>query len=230
MRFGLQKLTLLDYPGKVACTVFCCGCNFRCPFCHNASLVTGREEEMALDRDELFAFLRSRAKILDGVAVTGGEPLLHAEVPALLKEIKSLGFAVKLDTNGSFPETLEKLISEAVVDYVAVDIKNAPEKYAETCGGIAALEKVRQSVGLLKQSAVDYEFRTTVVKPFHEKGDFAAIGRWIAGAPRYFLQSFTDSGDLLAPSETMGAASDAELAEFLAEVKHFVPNAALRGK
>lgn len=230
MRFGLQKLTLLDYPGKVACTVFTCGCNYRCPFCHNAMLVTGRDEEMAFSREELISFLKTRTKILDGVAITGGEPLLHAGLPELIREIKDLGFAVKLDTNGSFPDELEKLIDAKQIDRVAVDIKNSPAKYAMTCGSETALEKVRATVDLLKRDVVDYEFRTTVVGGFHEKGDFAEIGKWIAGAKAYFLQQFTDSGEVLALTPEMGRITDADLENFLAEVKPFVPDAAIRGK
>ncbi len=230
MRFGLQKLTLLDYPGKVACTIFSCGCNYRCPFCHNAMLVTGRDEDMALSREELFAFLKTRTKILDGVAITGGEPLLHADMPDLIREIKSLGFAVKLDTNGSFPEALEKLISAKLIDRVAVDIKNCPAKYAKTSGSESALEKVRQTVELLMQGNMDYEFRTTVVGGFHAPGDFVEIGKWIAGAKAYFLQKFTDSGEVLALNPEMGSLTDADLEGFLAEVKPYVPGAAIRGR
>jgi len=231
MRFGLQKLTLLDFPGLVACTVFTCGCNFRCPFCHNASLVTGNEEEMALDESELLDFLASRTGRLDGVCITGGEPLLHAGTIPLIGKIRELGFQVKLDTNGSFPERLAEVLDPGLVNRVAVDIKNSPEKYALTSGNPAILDKVRESVRLLMgQTKIPYEFRTTVVDGFHETADFTAIGQWIQGAPEYYLQPFTDSGDILHMEPGKGALPDEKLREFLAAVLPFVPAAKIRGR
>jgi len=228
MRLGLQKLTLLDYPGQVACTVFTCGCNFRCPFCHNASLVTGSDGPLE-EESEVLAFLRKRKGILDGVCVTGGEPLLHEELFGFARQVKELGFKLKLDTNGSFPDRLEKMISEGLSDYVAMDIKNAPAKYAATIGGRDFLPQVRRSVELLKEGRVPFEFRTTVTGNLHEAADFAAIGEWIAGAEKYFLQPFLASGDVLAPDAdyTLDAA---RVTEFLNAVRPFVPAAAVRGK
>ncbi len=231
MRFGLQKLTLLDFPGLVACTVFTCGCNFRCPFCHNASLVTGKEEEMALDESELLEFLGSRTKVLDGVAITGGEPLLHTGTIELMGKIRRMGYKIKLDTNGSFPDRLAQVLEAGLADRVAMDIKNSPEKYAVTSGNPAALEKVRESVRLLMgQSKAAYEFRTTVVDGFHETADFTAIGQWIKGAPEYYLQPFKDSGDLLQMEAGKGSLSDEKLAEFLAAVRPWVPATKIRGR
>ena len=195
---GLQKLTLLDYPGKVACTVFTAGCNLRCPFCHNAGLVLPERLYQDVTEDDVFAFLKKRTGILDGVAITGGEPLLHAEMPAFLRKVKSLGFLVKLDTNGSFPDRLEALIAEGLVDRVAMDIKNAPSLYAETAG-IPGLDLTpfERSKNLLLSGTVDYEFRTTVVKGLHTKESLIEAARWIAGAKEYYLQQFKDSGDVI---------------------------------
>ena len=196
---GLQKLTLLDYPGHTACTVFTGGCDLRCPFCHNAPLVLDPNGNPSFTEDEIFALLDKRQGILDGVAVTGGEPLLHKDIGVFLRKVKDRGFAVKLDTNGTFPDRLAELLSAGLVDYAAMDVKNRPEKYAATCGldriDLAAVEK---SIGLLMASGIEYEFRTTVVKEFHTADDIEAIARWISGAKRYFLQAFRDSGALLA--------------------------------
>ena len=194
---GLQKLTLLDYPGKVACTVFLGGCDLRCPFCHNSGLVAG-PMPAELDDGALLAFLDKRRGLLDGVCVTGGEPLLRPELPQLLSRIKELGYPVKLDTNGGRPERLRALLEAGLVDYVAMDIKNSPERYEETAGvpGLD-LAPFRESVSLLLRGTVDYEFRTTVVREFHDADSFQAIGPWIAGARRYFLQSFVDRDSVL---------------------------------
>lgn len=228
MRLGLQKLTLLDFPGVVACTVFSCGCNFRCPFCHNASLVLSAGDELLPDA-EVLAFLRKRAGILDGVCFTGGEPLLHEAVPDLMRQAKDLGYKVKLDTNGSFPERLQRVLESEVADYVAMDIKNSPAKYARTSGSENALPLVERSVELLMAGSTPYEFRTTVTGNLHEVEDFAAIGRWIGGAPRYFLQAFLESGEVLVPDPGYAVSAE-KLAACLAAVRPFVPAAEIRGR
>lgn len=195
---GLQKLTLLDYPGKVACTIFTAGCNFRCPFCHNASLVidTFNNEEIA--EYDIFAFLKKRQGILEGVCVTGGEPLIQPDIEAFLGKIKELGFSVKLDTNGSSPHKLKKLIEGELVDYVAMDLKNSAESYGKTIGIVDYdIGNIDRSIQYLLTSPVPYEFRTTVVQEFHKRSDFESMGHWIAGAQKYFLQQFVDSGDLI---------------------------------
>lgn len=195
---GLQKLTLLDYPGKVACTVFTAGCNFRCPFCHNASLVIDTHKNEEISVEEVYAFLRKRKGVLDGVCVSGGEPLIQSEIEGFLWNIKGMGYSVKLDTNGSFPDKLKKLVSDKLVDYVAMDIKNSQENYGRTIGiPEYDIENVHKSVSYLLSGAVPYEFRTTVVREFHQRSDFEAIGRWIKDAKRYYLQQFVDSGDLI---------------------------------
>ena len=195
---GLQKLSMVDFPGKLAATVFTGGCDLRCPFCHNAPLVTRAAEQPELSRQEVLDFLRSRRGLLDGVVLSGGEPLLHPGAADFLREVRDLGFSVKLDTNGCHPAALAEILERRLVDYVAMDIKNSPEKYPQTVGVPAFnLDPVRESVRLLRGGTVDYEFRTTVVQGLHTPADMESIGRWLEGAPRYYLQRFVDSGDLV---------------------------------
>ena len=225
---GLQKMTLLDFPGRVACTVFTVGCNFRCPFCHNSSLVAapGIPE---LSQDDFFAFLRKRQGLLDGVAITGGEPLLHPDMPAFLEKIRALGYAVKLDTNGAFPDRLRTVLEAGLADYVAMDVKNSREKYEQTAGVSGILPQVEQSAALLMAGKTPFEFRTTLVDEFHEPEDFTAIGRWIAGTERYFIQGFVDSGDILAGSDACHPAGPEKAKACLEAIRPFVPAAQLRG-
>lgn len=225
---GLQRLTLLDYPGKVACTVFLGGCNLRCPFCHNASIVTETPAE-TIGEDELFAFLEKRRGILDGVCVTGGEPLLHPELEELLQRIKNFGYAVKLDTNGCFPARLKKIVLNGLTDYVAMDVKSSPEHYAQAVGlpGGFDYAPVRESMDFLLSGKQEYEFRTTVVKGLHNAEILRDAAIEIRGAKRYFLQKFVDSGDLI--GEGLSAFSDKEMQGFLAVVAPYVETAALRG-
>ena len=222
---GLMKLTLLDFPGKVACTVFTAGCNFRCPFCHNASLV--RAECDYISEEEFFAFLEKRHGILDGVCVSGGEPTLQGDLIDFIAKIKSIGYSVKLDTNGSDPDKLKKLVNDGLVDYVAMDIKNSPSSYVKTCGGVDFLEKVKESIAFLMSSDIEYEFRTTVASGLHTDSDFHEIGLLIHDAPKYYLQTFKDSGDILA--EGMSAADESDMKRYLNIIKRYVPNAKLRG-
>ena len=224
---GLQKMTLLDYPGKVACTLFLQGCNFRCPFCHNSELL-GSGFPPLMDDSELLRFLEKRKGLLDGVCITGGEPLVQKELPQLLAKIKELGFPVKLDTNGSFPEKLSQLIDGGLVDYVAMDIKNSPQRYGETIGrDNYDLSAVKQSVELLLQGKVDYEFRTTVVAQLHDEESFHCIGQWIRGAKRYFLQQFIDSGDLIGTGLTPLAPEEMEA--MCEAVRPYIKETTLRG-
>lgn len=197
---GLQKLAMVDYPGKLAATIFTGGCNLRCPFCHNALLVTRLDESPPLDKEEIFTFLRSRRGLLDGVVLTGGEPLLQPDAADFLASVRELGFAVKLDTNGCFPQALAQILERGLVDYVAMDIKNSPERYAETVGVPGFdLAPIRESIRLLQRSGVDYEFRTTVVQELHGREEIQSIADWIEGAPCYALQRFVDSGGLICP-------------------------------
>ena len=226
---GMQKLTLLDYPGKVACTIFTAGCDLRCPFCHNASLALPERERDAIAEEELLRFLKKRQGILDGVAVTGGEPLLNAGIAPLLRKIKELGYAVKLDTNGTFPARLREVVEKGLVDRVAMDIKAPPEKYAAVTGvpGLD-LAQIRESAAYLMICGIDYEFRTTAVRPLHEPADFASIGEWIKGAKEYYIQAFRDSGDLIAGAGLSGFTED-EMKIFADIIRPWVPNVRLRG-
>lgn len=225
---GLQKMTLLDFPGKVACTVFTGGCNFRCPFCHNALLVTKLPEKPDYSEDEILSFLEKRTGLLDGVAITGGEPLLNPDIADFIRKIRSMGYAVKLDTNGSFPERLKAIVGEGLVDYVAMDIKNRKEKYAETIGlKNLDLSKIEESVEFLKSGAVDYEFRTTVVEQFHTVEDIRAAAEWIGGAKRYFLQNFVDSGELIC--EEVSGVDKETMLKMKSVAADFVPQTEIRG-
>ena len=226
---GLQKLTLLDYPGTVACTVFTGGCNFRCPFCHNASLVLPEELSRDNEEEQVLSFLKKRVGILDGVAVTGGEPLLHPDMPAFLEKVRALGYRIKLDTNGSFPERLIEIVNAGLVDRVAMDIKNAPELYGKTTGvpGLD-LAPFRRSKDYLLEGRVDYEFRTTVVRGLHTAESLAEAAKWIAGAKEYYLQQFKDSGDIL-NIEGLGAFNSEEMHALKAAVAPYVPTVELRG-
>lgn len=226
---GLQKLTLLDFPGKTACTVFTPGCNFRCPFCHNALLVTDIDGGTFLDEEEFFSFLNKRKGILEGVAITGGEPTLQRELPLFIKRIKDLGFLVKLDTNGTNPEMLGALIKEGLVDRVAMDIKNDPSLYGETAGLINFdIAPVARSRDLLLEGRCDYEFRTTVVRGLHTKESLKGAARWIEGAKEYWLQQYKDSGNLIDP-RGLASFGEAEMKELLEAVREIIPGAKLRG-
>ncbi len=201
--FGLQKLSLLDFPEKTACTVFLGGCNFRCPFCQNGSLVLPGTGEPQMTEEAFFAFLKKRTGILDGVCITGGEPTLHKDLPAFAEQIRALGFAVKLDTNGYRSDVLRGMVEAGLVDYAAMDIKNSRAKYAEACGlDKPDVAKIEQSAAFLMEGRIPYEFRTTVVRELHTFADFEAIGRWLDGARAYYLQSYVDSEDVLVPGFT----------------------------
>ncbi len=194
---GFQKMTLLDFPEKVACTIFTGGCNFRCPFCHNAQLVVGQDRETYTE-EEILSYLEKRKGLLDGVCITGGEPLLQPDIEQFIREIKEKGYLVKLDTNGSFPKKLKDLAEKQLIDYVAMDVKNCLPKYGETVG-IENFDTsaVEESIKFLMTGAVDYEFRTTVVKELHTQADIEMLAEYIGGAKRYFLQNFVDSGEIL---------------------------------
>lgn len=197
---GLQKLAMVDYPGKLAATVFTGGCNLRCPFCHNAPLVTQLEQTPELSEGEVLTFLSSRKKLLDGVVLSGGEPLLQSDAAQFLQKVRQLGFSVKLDTNGCYPRVLAHILEQGLVDYVAMDLKNSREKYAQTVG-VPGFDPapIEESIRLLRESGVEYEFRTTAVRELHTAEDVRAIGAWVKGAPRYYLQQFVDSGNLISP-------------------------------
>ncbi len=201
---GFHKTTLLDYPGCIAAAIFTGGCNFRCPFCHNSGLVQDPFKEGLVPEDEVLAFLDKRKKILKGVCITGGEPTLQPDLPDFIGKVRKMGYRVKLDTNGYRPEVLRELLESGLLDYAAMDIKNCPEKYGAAAGiippgnaGGFELGKIEESIKLLLDGQIDYEFRTTVVKELHTVEDIAAIGAWVKGTPAYYLQKFEDSGHII---------------------------------
>ena len=226
---GFQKLTLLDFPGKVACIVFTAGCNFRCPFCHNATLVTHIEDSVVIDEDEVFAYLQKRKGLIDGVVITGGEPLLQPDLAAFIRRVRALGLAVKLDTNGSFPERLRALLDEGLLDYVAMDVKNSRDKYARTAGVTASpADSVAQSVALLRHSGIAHEFRTTVVSGLHTRNDVRDIAAQIGAGETLYLQNSVDSGDIL--GDGMAPLSAEELADLRETARLCGVNAQIRGE
>lgn len=195
---GFQKLTLLDYPDKMACTLFTGGCNLRCPFCHNSRLVINPPKTPEYSEEEVLDYLKKRQGILDGVVITGGEPLLQPDIADFIKKVRALGYSVKLDTNGTMPDKLIELVEAGLVDYVAMDVKASPEGYPPAVGiGGYDLTKIDRSIKFLLQNKVDYEFRTTVVREFHSVFSMNSLGEWIKGAKRHYLQSFVDSGELI---------------------------------
>ena len=230
---GLQKMTLLDFPGKVACTVFLHGCNYRCPFCHNAELLEGKPEPL-MSPAEFLSFLKKRVGLLDGVCISGGEPTLSAGLKDLMVEIKAMGYAVKLDTNGSRPQILKALVAEGLVDYVAMDIKNCPDRYAGTCGmNKVDLDAVEESVRFLMSGAVDSEFRTTVVDPLHDAASIEAMGRWLHnladGKPvnKLFLQPFVDRDTVVFSG--LKAPESRQMAEFIELLRPYILEVSVRG-
>ena len=230
---GLQKMTLLDFPGKVACTVFLNGCNFRCPYCHNAELLDGRIEPL-MSREEFLAFLKKRIGLLDGVCVSGGEPTLSAGLKELMREIKAMGFSTKLDTNGSRPAVLKELVDDGLVDYVAMDIKNAPDRYGVTCGlpGMD-LAPIEESIRFLLAGNVDFEFRTTVVRELHTPQDIVNMGRWLTEfsggkpVPKLFLQPFADRDTVVFSG--LHAPDNRQMEAFTELLKPFVLEINVRG-
>lgn len=224
---GYQKLTLLDYPGRVACTVFTGGCNLRCPFCHNAGLVQTPMAHGSAE-GEVLDYLSKRKGILDGVCVTGGEPLLQPDLRAFLQRVKEMGYAVKLDTNGSMPGRLRDLLQTGLVDYVAMDVKSSPAGYSRAVGGEVDVAVFEESMRLIQNSGIAHEFRTTAVKGIHTAQDFAAIGKWIGANDAYFIQGFVDSDHILGGG---CSAFDAdEMQSLLEAVLPHLPRAELRGQ
>ena len=229
---GLQKMTLLDYPGKVACTVFLGGCNFRCPFCHNSELLDGTAQPL-MKQEEFLSFLVRRRGLLDAVCISGGEPTLQPELPALLEQVKRMGFLTKLDTNGSRPEVLRELISRELLDYIAMDIKNSPALYGHTAGTELPLDRIEESIRILTEEKVDYEFRTTVVEQLHSTDSVRQMGEWVsdlAGGKkikRWFVQPFADR-DTVA-FEGLFAPDDSQLTNFVGILRQFSMHSDRRG-
>lgn len=224
---GLNKTTLLDYPGIVAATIFLGGCNFCCPFCHNGDLVLHSGEIPEYSEEEIFTFLKKRKNVLEGVCITGGEPTLYEELPDFIKKIKDLGYKVKLDTNGSNPEMVKRLLDGKQIDYVAMDIKAPVYKYDEVCGASVDMEKIQQSVELIKTGEISYEFRTTVVREFHTKEDILEIGKWLNGAEYYYLQSYQDTENNI--RQGFSAMEKEELFTLQKELQKYVKKVKVRG-
>ncbi len=225
---GFNKTTLLDYPKHIAATIFVSGCNYRCPFCHNASLVMNPENQPTIPNEEIFNTLRKRKNILEGVCITGGEPTLYKDLPDFIRKIKDLGFKVKLDTNGNNPSMLHYLITENLLDYVAMDIKNSLDKYGTTVGILNfKTDKIEESATLLMSNLIPYEFRTTVVKEFHEANDFIQISSWLKGCKSYYLQNFIDSGDTIFPGLT--SCTKDELLSYKSLLDPYMESVELRG-
>ena len=219
--YGLNKTTLLDYPGRVAATIFLGGCNFRCPFCQNSSLVLNPSSQPELSVTEVLSFLKKRQGILEGVCVTGGEPTLSPDLPEFLAEIRALGYPVKLDTNGTRPDLLKELAGEGLIQMAAVDIKACPDNYP------SLLDAIKETVDFLINGTLDYEFRTTVVKELHSEQDFVAIGKWLSGAKAYYLQAYRDSEEVLQPG--FSSFSYKELEHFRQILMQTIPLVELRG-
>ncbi len=228
---GLQKLTLIDYPGKLACTVFLSGCNFSCPFCYAPELVLEKEikNHPPIEKDRFFSFLEERKGKLDGVVICGGEPTLSKELPSFLFKIKEMGFLIKLDTNGSFPEVIEDLLEKKLIDYLAMDIKGPlSEKYSKIAGVKVDLEKIRKSISLIKKSGIDYEFRTTVVPGLHEKEDIIRLAKDISPAKNYFIQNFFPNKTIDKEFLKKDPFSKKELEEIKEEISHLFQNCQVR--
>lgn len=224
---GLQKLTLLDYPNHTACTIFLGACDLCCPFCHNAPLIQPTSSG-TITPSELFEFLKKRQGLLDGVCISGGEPLLHADLDTLLTEIRNMGYLIKLDTNGTHPDHLNSLLSKSLLDYVAMDIKNSPSKYAQTVGKASFNPApITESIHILHSASISFEFRTTVVQEFHEISDFVQIGQWIQGAPYYYIQSFVDRNGV--PTSNLHPYDKETLLQYADTVRPYVKHVELRG-
>ena len=224
---GLSKLTLLDFPGRMACIVFTEGCNFRCPFCHNASLVTHTSENSEISEEEFFTFLKKRKGILDGVVITGGEPTIASGLYEFIAEVRRLGYPVKLDTNGSFPDRVRRLLDDGMLDYIAMDIKTVQGRYSEVTGVTADYDKILQSIDLIRHSGIPHEFRTTVVRGLHTQEDIVDIARMLGSEEPYYLQGFVDSGDIL--SGGCSAFSDDEMHAMVKASRQYCPKCELRG-
>ncbi|RKM62261.1 anaerobic ribonucleoside-triphosphate reductase activating protein [Butyrivibrio sp. CB08] len=224
---GLQKMTLLDFPGLVACTVFLAGCDFRCPYCHNFELVDGSASPYC-DEDEFFEFLGKRKGLIDGVAITGGEPLMRPDLADFIRKIRQMGYKVKLDTNGYHPDRLKELLDEGLIDYIAMDIKNSFPKYVRTCG-VRDMDTsiIEKSISVIMNSGIDYEFRTTVVGGLHEKDDFEQMGQAIKGAKAYYLQQFTLRDTV--PDDSLTSPTQEEMEVYAEVARKYVDNTQLRG-
>lgn len=226
---GIQKLTLVDFPGHPASILFTGNCNFRCPFCQNAPLVLDSEEEPVLDDNEIFSFLKKRKRMLEGVVVTGGEPTINKDLIPFLSSLKDLGYLVKLDTNGYMPDVLKRAVESGAVDYVAMDIKTSLDEYPKLCG-VENIDtsRIKESIDFLLSGVVDYEFRTTVVEPLHHKENFEKIGEITKGCLRYYLQSFVDSGNII--GKNCFPPTQEQLQNYLETLSYYIKNVSIRDR
>lgn len=223
---GYQKTTLLDYPGHVAATIFTGGCNFRCPFCHNSDLLLN--PSTIISEEEIFTFLKKRKNILSGICITGGEPTLQPDLIEFIKKVRSLGYKIKLDTNGYRPQTISELLNKNLLNYIAMDIKAGYSNYANVCGvSNLNIETIKESISMIENSGIDYEFRTTIVKELHTEQDFQEISEMLSPKSSYYIQSFKDSGNILTPG--LSSCNMDTLNYYLSIVKEKIPNSSLRG-
>jgi len=225
---GLQKLTLVDYPNKIAATVFLTGCNFKCGFCHNPSLVNFEKDEGQISETNFFNFLKTKQGLIDGICITGGEPTINANLPEFIKKIRNLNFSIKLDTNGNNPKMLEELIENKLLNFVAMDIKTSPEKYERAINTKINIENIKKSVEMIKKSGIDYEFRTTVVPGIVDKEDIEKIGKWLKGAKKYVLQQFRNQKVLNKEFEKVVPYWDDTLKEFKKTLEKYIDKVELR--
>jgi len=218
---GLQELTLVDYPEKLACTIFLAGCNFRCPWCYNPELVLPEKikDNSQITKKDFFDFLKFRINLLDGVVICGGEPTLNKDLPIFCKKIKKMGYAIKLDTNGSNPEMISNLVDEKLIDYIAMDVKAPREKYKEATGAKIDIKQIQKSIDILKKGGVDYEFRTTMIPKLLSKKDIVEIVQWIGPARKYCLQNFQKERDTVNP-EFKGISPC--LKEYLSDIQNII--------
>jgi pyruvate formate lyase activating enzyme len=227
---GLQKTTLIDFPGRIAATIFLCGCNFRCPWCYSPELVLPEKikNQPKITEKEFLEFLKSRKELLEGVVVCGGEPMINKDLIDFVKKIKNLGFSIKIDTNGSNPQMLKNLIDKKLVDYIAVDIKGPKENYSQFIGKEVDIKKIQKSIDILKQGKVDYEFRTTILPSLHKKEDIIKMAKWISGAKRYYLQNFRPEKTLDPDFEKTKPYSQEFLLEIQKAISPFFENCQVR--
>jgi len=225
---GLQKTSLLDYPEEVSAIIWTVGCNFNCPFCYNKDLVKSKTSEIS--EDEILSFLDKRKKVLDGLVISGGEPFLQKDLKSFCKKVKKIGYKIKIDTNGTFPDKLKELIDEKLVDYIAMDVKAPTKKYDKLAGKKIDIKKIKKSIGLLRNSGIGYEFKTTYVPSLLVKKDIVEIGKWLDGSEKYFLQQFkNDTPTLSSDLEKVKSYSKEELIDALEEVKPFFKYCDIRG-
>ena len=197
---GLMKTSLIDFPGNIAAVIFTAGCNMRCPFCHNAKLVLNSKELKKYNEEEIFSFLKTRKHLIDGVCITGGEPTLYKDLPDYIRKIRAMGLKVKLDSNGTNPQMLKYLFDEKLIEYIAMDIKHTPDKYIVAAGADTPMTKIKESIKLIRESGVDYEFRTTILPEIHSKKDIIEIGKWLSGCMQYSIQNFVPNEDMFNPN------------------------------